>query len=667
MSGLAPTAAAPRLTRIGGLDGIRGLAALFVVLNHIFERSWPGRAAEHAPWWASELIYGRFAVIMFIALSGFSLALGPARSGWRFDSLAAFARRRAWRILPPYWAALAFSLVMTWHVQAQPGRPVPDGESVLVHGLLIQDVFSVSSPNRAFWSIAVEAQLYLLLPLLLLTIRRLNPAAMIALVAGPVLTLGVLGPNVAMADTLLAKLTPDLAVLFAVGVLAAGVVTASERIRTLPWTGYALASAIPVVVLISAKGQAWSTTHLFWVDLAWAPAIGCLLAAIATSRPRRLLRALDAAPLRSLGSFSYSLYLVHMPIVIAVSYGFVLARIPSGTPTFLLLTAVLLPLTLAFARLFAAALELPFQRYRGWTPLWRATRHGLSRVATPGPARLLGHERELAHPTAGQPVAPQLMGVDQVGHRPRPEPVREPSRGRTKRAQERLRRRQVRSGGLLLPGHGQPRSAQQDHQLGHLDQPHRVSVWHARSFARSERSTLLDREREPAPGLQDPGHLLEQRLLVAEGQQGLEQQHHLEPPVGQRRHAALLEAAGQLCSQLPSDLQGTGGVVHTEVVAAQFRGDHSTRAGHAATDVEDADTGADRGSIRESPDLLRPHEALLPDVLTGRVGSRPGPLQCRHERRAIVLSHHRVLTIVGPGRVGTLSVVAHRPLNTRPP
>jgi peptidoglycan/LPS O-acetylase OafA/YrhL len=125
------------------------LAALFVVLNHIFERSWPGHAVGHAPWWASELIYGRFAVIMFIALSGFSLGLGPARSGWRFDSTAAFARRRAWRILPPYWAALGFSLLMTWHVLAQPGLPVPDGKSVLVYGLLVQDGVSVGSPNRA--------------------------------------------------------------------------------------------------------------------------------------------------------------------------------------------------------------------------------------------------------------------------------------------------------------------------------------------------------------------------------------------------------------------------------------------------------------------------------------------------------------------------------------
>ena len=63
---------------------------------------------------------------------------------------------------------------MTWLVVAQPGWPEPNGKSVVVNGLLIQDVFGVPSPNRAFWSIAIEAQLYVVLPLLLLVTRRVN-------------------------------------------------------------------------------------------------------------------------------------------------------------------------------------------------------------------------------------------------------------------------------------------------------------------------------------------------------------------------------------------------------------------------------------------------------------------------------------------------------------
>jgi peptidoglycan/LPS O-acetylase OafA/YrhL len=398
----APAMAATRPRRVVGLDGIRGLAALFVVLNHIFERSWVGDRAYHAPFWAAWMLYGRFAVIVFIALSGFSLGLGPARSGWRFKSIATYAHRRAWRILPPYWAALVFSLVMTWFVLAQPGWPVPNGKSVAVYGLLVQDAFaqghhagfwSAGSPNRAFWSIAIEAQLYVLLPLLLLLVRRVSARAMVGLVAAIVVTVGLLGPHVPLMNSALVKFTPDLAVLFAVGLLAAGIVTASERTRSRPWAGYALAATVPVIALMVVKGATWSNLNLFWLDLAWAPAIGCLLAAIATSRPRPVVRFLDSRLPRSLGSCSYSLYLTHVPIVIAVSYGLVLGRVATGTPTFFVLAAILLPVTVCFARLFAAAFELPFQQHRGWSALRQATSARLWQLRRTRPAVIAGRWR----------------------------------------------------------------------------------------------------------------------------------------------------------------------------------------------------------------------------------------------------------------------------------
>ena len=91
-----------------------------------------------------------------------------------------FARRRAWRILPPYWAALAFSLAVAWWVVAQPDTDEPTAKSVAVYGFLVQDIFGSPSPNGAFWSIAIEAQLYLLFPLLLLVRRRWGAAVMLA-------------------------------------------------------------------------------------------------------------------------------------------------------------------------------------------------------------------------------------------------------------------------------------------------------------------------------------------------------------------------------------------------------------------------------------------------------------------------------------------------------
>ncbi|MGW5156298.1 acyltransferase family protein [Nonomuraea wenchangensis] len=372
-------------TRLGGLDGIRGLAALFVVLHHCWLLSFPGFPADTGPGWAGWLLYGHFAVVVFIALSGFSLAVSPARSGWRLGGLRRFARRRAWRILPPYWAALLFSLAVAWLLVPQPGQPVPTAKTVVVYGLLLQDVIGSPSPNGALWSIAVEAQLYFVFPLLLLLVRRLGAWAMVGVVAVVVVAVGVLAAYVP-AVGLLMRLTPQFAVLFAAGVLAAGVLRARTRFP-LHWA--AAGAAVPVLVLIVVQGSEWTVANFFWVDLALAPAAGLLLAAVALGRPRPLVRLLDTRPVRALGSFSYSLYLVHAPIVVAVNHFLVAPLLEPGTGRLLALLAVAAPASVLFAWSFAAAFELPFQRHRSAAAL-RARLTGRTRTPATGPPPAAG-------------------------------------------------------------------------------------------------------------------------------------------------------------------------------------------------------------------------------------------------------------------------------------
>jgi peptidoglycan/LPS O-acetylase OafA/YrhL len=364
-AGRAAVDAAPARPWLAGLDGVRGLAALFVVVHHIFLRAFPGYPVDTAPWWAGWFIYGRFGVVVFIVLSGFSLALAPARRGWRLGGIRGFARRRALRILPAYYAALAFSLAVAWLVVPPPGELVPDAKSVAVNGLLVQNLVGAPTPDRSFWSIAVEAQLYVAFPLLLLMVRRWGAMVMLATVTLVVATVGILGPHVSGLDVFVIQSPPDLAALFAVGVVTAGIVGAGAARRSWRWPALALAAAAPVLAVIAWRGSVWTLDHLFWVDLALGPAVACLLAGLVSGRPAPLLRLLDARPIRGLGASSYSLYLTHGPIVVVVYEKVVAGRVRQGVPAFVVSLALVLPLTIAFARVFARVFEIPFRRRRG--------------------------------------------------------------------------------------------------------------------------------------------------------------------------------------------------------------------------------------------------------------------------------------------------------------
>jgi peptidoglycan/LPS O-acetylase OafA/YrhL len=355
--------------RLHGLDGIRGLAALFVVLHHCWLLSFPGYPSNTGPWWLGWLVYGHFAVVIFIVLSGFSLAIAPARSGWQLRSVREFARRRAWRILPPYWAALAFSLAVAWWLVAQPNTPEPTAKSVAVFGFLVQDLFGSPSPNGAFWSIAIEAQLYILFPLLLLVRRRWGAAVMLAAMTMIVVATAATAPHEAHVDMLM-RLTPQFAALFTAGIVAAGILVASDRTRRLPWHWLALITVVPVVLVIGARGSEWTVGNFVWVDLALGPATALLLAGVAVGTPSPLVRILESSPLQRLGACSYSLYLTHSPIVVTVHHVLRELGVGSGMPIFIVTLAIGVPLAVVFAMSFASLFEIPFQRHRSWAA-WR--------------------------------------------------------------------------------------------------------------------------------------------------------------------------------------------------------------------------------------------------------------------------------------------------------
>ncbi len=249
---------------------------------------------------------------------------------------------------------------MAWLGLPPPGQGAPDAASVLVNGVLVQNLVAAPIPDRSFWSIAVEAQLYLLFPLLLVVVRRWGAIVMVSAVTLVVATLGIVAPHVRSLGVVVTQSPPDLAALFALGVVSAGVVRASGSRR--PWARLALAAAVPVLALIVWQGSVWTLDRLLWIDLALGPAVACLLIGLATGHPAALVRALEVRPIRNLGASSYSLYLTHGPIVVVVYETLVAGRVRQGVPAFALTLVLAVPLTIVFARVFASVFEAPFRR-----------------------------------------------------------------------------------------------------------------------------------------------------------------------------------------------------------------------------------------------------------------------------------------------------------------
>lgn len=108
------------------------------------------------------------------------------------------------------------------------------------------------------------------------------------------------------------------------------------------------------------------------VDLVVGAAVALVLAGLCDTRPIALARFLGSRPLRRLGSFSYSMYLVHLPLLTLLSYYVLDSTSLDGVSLFAVMLATGVPTVLVGSWLFYLVFERPFVENRSLPELRRA-------------------------------------------------------------------------------------------------------------------------------------------------------------------------------------------------------------------------------------------------------------------------------------------------------
>lgn len=376
-----PAKAAPRL-RLEFLDGLRGLAALYVVLSHC--RLALLNLAAIPPWASAALrplSFGHYAVSVFIVLSGFCLMFpvaasldGQLRGGWR-----SYLLRRGRRILPPYYAAFLLSVLLVpaaAHFRRVAGITLdkPDQLSAgnivahlfLVHNLTYANFQNIDGP---LWSVATEWQIYFFLPFLLLPLwRRFGLFAAVA----AAFALG-LGPHFLLpAVHNLDWASPWYLGLFALGMAGAVVsVGRDSRLRSVfektPWGLLTVLFAVLVGVshFLAPRLIAGSSDYLRWwfID-SFCGLFSISLILLCTRQVHHgggfwLVTLLQHRPVMALGAMSYSVYLFHLPVLQSLFWLLCTRHLSFGVDAAVLFF-VILPAALGTCYLFHLLFERPF-------------------------------------------------------------------------------------------------------------------------------------------------------------------------------------------------------------------------------------------------------------------------------------------------------------------
>jgi len=339
--------------RLRSIDGMRGLAALAVVLFHLNLKMKEELQAFLPDIITMVMSYGYLGVPVFFVISGMVISLSVNDKKVTLSYAGNFALRRSIRLDITYWASICFILVFMMLNNHFLGgdKPYPSPGNVLLHMFYLQDLFSVDPViSVVYWTLCLEVQLYLFFLL-----------------------------SVWLSQTLSKKLNLDYYKVFLSGVVLLGIYSLSldQQMTSLSLPGLFLPYwhyfLIGVLISNIVRGKKASVPIL----LVWmAIEIGFLMSGDIKSysvagivfgmfvflllRWNNLDTFLSGRIFQYLGSISYTLYLVHPDIgwkAISVGKQFFGSGMSSIATLFVFLSALLF--SILVAHLFHIAFEKP--------------------------------------------------------------------------------------------------------------------------------------------------------------------------------------------------------------------------------------------------------------------------------------------------------------------
>jgi len=347
-------AAPSSASRLAFADGLRGLAAFWVVLYHASEGGHLTQLKAGLPKAITDLVFnfGHLGVPVFFVLSGFVMAFTVQSETVDRAFAFRFVLRRLVRLTPPYWVSIALVVgllaVKGWAVRGT--TPLPGAGAIVANATYLHGILDVPPLNYVYWTLGVEVQFYIVFALLMLLADALGPRLgrlrARTLVFGATSLVALLWPLGLVADPGWPGGFAPFWFSFVAGVLVCW-----------GWQHGGLVAAGALLLAIAIGIAALVTDSAFALTAALTAA-----ALLAAGRLGRMQTWLGWGWLQFLGAISYSLYLLHNPLT-GAGFNLVRRALPPGIATELVGLAASVAICVAVSYAAYRLVEVPSQRW----------------------------------------------------------------------------------------------------------------------------------------------------------------------------------------------------------------------------------------------------------------------------------------------------------------